>query len=370
MNEIRELAQIAAQAIRDEGPDTAEVLEKLREAAFPTPPELDPAAAFLSAVPRAAEADDDEDAAAILRAALPEPGAAPVRSDWPLEDPPAREWIVPDWLPAGRLALFTGEGEAGKSRLAVQLAAAIASGRTTWLPGGPGLTLPRGAAPAVIATWEDDHDEAWRRLPRAIRPELGNRLHVADLAQVGPVWVPTGSGHTSNVGSLSPTGKWLRDYVERHEARLLILDPLAAAFALNENDRALVRGFCSDWDGWARMAGCAVLLIAHPPKGTAKDGAARYSGSTDWRNAARAVWSLEKAGTPGTDGKPDASTPAMKLACDKASYARRPARLWLAGWPTWEAVQPGVAARDYASEAGTTFPSGPVEAEAEGLPEW
>ena len=148
----------------------------------------------------------------------------------------------------------------------------------------------------------------------------------------------------------------------------MILDPLAAAFALNENDRALfqtVRGFCSDWDGWARMAGCAVLLIAHPPKGTAKDGAARYSGSTDWRNAARAVWSLEKAGTPGTDGKPDATTPAMRLTCDKASYARRPARLWLAGWPTWRAMQPGEAARDFASMTGRTFPNG---AEADEIP--
>ena len=258
MSEIRELAKIAADAATEAtaAPDEitakqfrktkAATIEDLRAAVWSTTSETDPDAALDTAFRAAAVADDDEDAAAILRAALPEPGAAPVRSDWPLEDPPAREWIVPDWLPAGRLALFTGEGEAGKSRLAVQLAAAIASGRTTWLPGGPGLTLPSGAAPAVIATWEDDHDEAWRRLPRAIRPELGNRLHVADLAQVGPVWVPMGSGHTSNVGSLSPAGKWLRCYVERHEARLLILDPLAAAFALNENDRALVERFHID----------------------------------------------------------------------------------------------------------------------------
>ena len=36
-----------------------------------------------------------------------------------------REWIIPGWLPANRVGLFSGEGEMGKSHLALQLALAV-----------------------------------------------------------------------------------------------------------------------------------------------------------------------------------------------------------------------------------------------------
>ena len=42
--------------------------------------------------------------------------------------PPPRRWLVEDWLPAGRVTLLAGQGGVGKSRLALQLAAGIASG--------------------------------------------------------------------------------------------------------------------------------------------------------------------------------------------------------------------------------------------------
>ena len=48
------------------------------------------------------------------------------RSDWN-GDPPPREWVYEGWL-GYRLTLFTGHGGKGKSRLALQLAAAVASG--------------------------------------------------------------------------------------------------------------------------------------------------------------------------------------------------------------------------------------------------
>ena len=38
------------------------------------------------------------------------------------------EWLVEDWLPSGRVSMLTGEGGAGKSRLALQLAAGIVTG--------------------------------------------------------------------------------------------------------------------------------------------------------------------------------------------------------------------------------------------------
>ena len=147
-----------------------------------------------------------------------------------------------------------------------------------------------------------------------------------DMAGHGPLWAPTqdGSRHTSTMGELTGTGHALRRDCARLHATLLVVDPLAAAYACNENDRGLVRAFMSDWDGWARRIGCTVLLVAHPSKASPE-----YSGSTDWHAAARAVWTLGK--------EEAASGPETKLACLKTNYSRPPDPLRLHNWEWWTA---------------------------------
>ena len=57
------------------------------------------------------------------------------------------QWLINDRLPAGRVALLTGEGGAGKSRLALQLAAGVASGgnQGEWIS-SPGRMIRLGNA--------------------------------------------------------------------------------------------------------------------------------------------------------------------------------------------------------------------------------
>ena len=64
---------------------------------------------------------------------------------------------------------------------------------------------------------------------------------------------------------------------------LVVIDPIAAAYACSENDRGLVRQFCTAFDKAAEDSGAAVLLVGHP----SKSGDEGYSGNTDWRNAVR-----------------------------------------------------------------------------------
>ena len=126
----------------------------------------------------------------------------------------------------------------------------------------------------VYASWEDEPEEVWRRLSAIssqkaapwVTPERLAQLHVADLAGHGPIWAPSGSGHISAMATITEAGQELRRRCEELEARLLVLDPLAAAYAGDENARGLVRAFVSDWDAWGRAHECAVLLVAHPPK--------------------------------------------------------------------------------------------------------
>ena len=248
-----------------------------------------------------------------------EPEDAPrikYRNDWS-GAAPLREWLCPGWLNY-RLTLFTGHGGTGKSRLGLQLAAAVASKvNCNWIhldPGASDATLIiSSSSPVLVASWEDEEDEVHRRLsgiakalPWAAPDHIEDRLHFADLAARGPLWKDD---------RLSPVGKRLQTTAEEIEARLLIIDPRAAAYADDENHRAQVRAFISHWDRWARDNRCAVLLIDHLPKYATTDGSfvtrgsASYAGSTDWHNAARCVWTIDEK---------------HLLRCDKNNYGDTP----------------------------------------------
>lgn len=268
---------------------------------------------------------------------LAEPPTPLKPARWPSgERPPARSWIVQDWLPAGRVTMLTGQGGAGKSRLALQLAGAVAGG------GGPdrewladktnslrlGEATPPEGAPVVYASWEDEPAEFWRRLyeieghaaPWIKQAKLGH-FGLAYLAREGPLWGPEKGTHTDTaVKDWLPTGQRLLDLAAKEKARLLVLDPLAAVYGGNENSRALVRAFLSRLDEWAVTHDCAVLLVAHPSKSEAGQ---QYSGSTDWQGGVRSLWTMgkEKYGEREENGQKNTRPLEMKLARPKGNYA-------------------------------------------------
>ena len=278
-----------------------------------------------------------------------------------LREWPAREWLIPGWLPVGRLGLLSGRGGRGKSRLALQVAARIAAAPAVGsvpIPPITGMDDPGAAAavtsamdgldattcgPAVFVSWEDERAEIGRRLSQLGADELidvgtiAGRFRYVDARAEGPLWAQAPDG-ASWSAELTPCGRKVRATCERLGARLLVVDSLAGAYAGNENARNLVRAFCANWDAWASASGCAVMLVSHPPKSPSGAGAravdADYSGSTDWHNAARWRWSLapeptgehlEPVGNRRTGESVDA--PALRLA--KASYGPGNERIFL-----------------------------------------
>ena len=207
-------------------------------------------------------------------------------------------WLVENWLPRSCVAMLTGDGGVGKSRLALQLAWAL-SGDGQWLgeagqmpaPGadyGAGFE-PVGASTIVYATWEDSPDQIRGRLywlEQAGKAGNGQNFKIADMRSRGHLWA---ASERYAVPGLTPAGKELRLAAETHEARLLVIDTLGVANGASEIDRAQVGAFFADWAAWADERDCAVLLIAHPPKTVG----VTYSGSTGILGGVRAMWNLE-----------------------------------------------------------------------------
>lgn len=78
-------------------------------------------------------------------------------TDFSGKEIPDRQWCVPGMIPASTVTLLGGDGGTGKSLLALQLAATMATGGT-WM----GRRLdPRNA---LYITAEDERDEVHRRL--------------------------------------------------------------------------------------------------------------------------------------------------------------------------------------------------------------
>ena len=325
-----------------------------------------------------------DDPAAAQFPITPEDDPGVACSDWAAPDGgwPKREWLIEGWLPVGRLGMLSGRGGRGKSRLVLQLAARMAS-----KPPKAGHVLLHGAAveglegsdprrgtrhpfsldpkhcgPVVFVSWEDERDEVGRRLEAMAKDglvdvdELKGRLLYLDLRGKGPVWAPSAEKHVSTVARLTMVGQRVRATAEALDARLLVLDSLAGAYASDENIRPLVRAFCADWDAWGTEHRCAVMLVAHPPKRPAgragstidEDTDDDFAGSTDWHNAVRFRWSLGNADTGSRRVEKDAKrdvkgqpVAALGLACPKSSYGEKPDQtLFLApterrvGWAT------------------------------------
>ena len=267
------------------------------------------------------------------------PEWSPVET-WPNSGPgwQPTAWIIPEMLPAARLTLFAGEGGAGKTRVAMQIATSFATGLT-----GPFLQKDKinpfaqfaGAldkdnrknpewhgGKIVWASWETAKGDFQVRLGAAssVTPleQLSGVLSYINMRPHGALWGPEKTRHISTTATLLEAGRRLLDYAEVFGAKVLVLDPLAAAYAGNENDRSLVRPFLSFLADWADRTGCAILIISHPPK-SGDDG---YSGSTDWHNGVQARWLLTPCKCKEDDDEDDSVCPVQLLRVAKLSEGR------------------------------------------------
>ena len=251
-----------------------------------------------------------------------------------------QSWLIENWLPRGCIAMLTGDGGVGKSRLALQLAWAL-SGAGHWLGEAGQMPSPgcdygvgfEALAPSkvVYATWEDSPEQIRGRLywlEHSGKSGNGRNFKIADMRAMGHLW---SAKERNGTPGITRAGELLRATAEEEEARLLVVDTLGVANGASEIDRAQVGAFFADWAAWADVSDCAVLLIAHPPK----TAGVAYSGSTGILGGVRAMWTIEivrRDCRGGCSSKKNCTCEpgfAYRLVNAKQNYSERTGSIWL-----------------------------------------
>lgn len=257
---------------------------------------------------------------------------------------PEQQWLVRDLIPANNVTLLGGDGGTGKSLLALQLAEAVATGRS-WL----GLEVAGGRALYLSA--EDELDELHRRtnLISADMEKLDGLIFAPLAGKEAILAAPSGKD-----GLLKPTELFgrLRASVALLRPTLLVLDTLADIFGGDEIKKLHARSFTSLLRGLALEFGITVVLLYHPSL-TGMASGTGTSGNVGWGNSVRSRLYLNRI-LDASGGERDANARVLivKKANRSAAGLEIPLR-WAGGLFRREGSV--VAAHDPSNEADRLF---------------
>lgn len=214
-------------------------------------------------------------------------------------------------LPIGYATLLAGHGGAGKSGIALYMAACIASGR-------PFVGMPVQRRRVLYLSCEDREDVLHWRLSCICAhldvdvASLRGWLEVLDLVGHDTIlWRSDGRG---SAGLTAAPGELA---ARMGEVDVLIVDGINDTFGGNENARSDVKQYVNALLALIPADRGALILIGHVAKASsAGAGTEGYSGSTAWHNAARARWYLR----PETRADGAERTGALLLELQKANH--------------------------------------------------
>jgi RecA-family ATPase len=201
--------------------------------------------------------------------------------DVPIE---ARRWIAENRIPVGEPGIMSGDGGTGKTKLALQLAAAIPVGLRDWIGG-----VVDAEGQVVVFSAEEKLKEMHRRMSDVLEhrglsfSQLRGGLHFIcdhDDAVLGGI---------DRNGIVQPTMSLLRleKTVAAIRPALVIIENAADVYSGNESDRPNVTRFMRGLLGRLTVpCESTIMLIQHPSVSGLNDGTGR-SGSTGWNNSGR-----------------------------------------------------------------------------------
>lgn len=192
-----------------------------------------------------------------------------LQTDWP---EPA--WAIPEYLPAG-LTIIAGKAKIGKSWLALQIAAAVASGGKALgkdIPPGPALYLALEDPPRrlkermLIQKWKIDADCQFM-----VIGEFNEKI-----------------GDLKNGGAIR-----LADQINARGYRYVCIDTLSRAILGDQNEVEEMTAALTPLQEIAHEKNCAIAIVDHHKKGLVdQDAVTSILGSTAKGAMADCIWGL------------------------------------------------------------------------------
>lgn len=200
----------------------------------------------------------------------------------PLDEitPEPVRWLVPEYIPLGKLVLFAGDGGHGKTTVTLQMTAALTTGRPCF---GLDYPAPRPADVLVISCEDDFADTVVPRLLAA----------GADLTRVRRVDGVRGADGKPTPFSLAHYERLAEELAERPGVRLVVIDPAGAyigAAGVDDHKDSELRSLLGPLAEMAARHRVTILLVKHLNKGVTAKAVHKVSGSAGYVNAVRAAF--------------------------------------------------------------------------------
>jgi putative DNA primase/helicase len=191
-------------------------------------------------------------------------------------------WLMPDFLPCGKVVLIGGQPGTGKTTAAIALAAAVSCGGR----------FPDGSRPeaADVLLWsgEDSIDDTLAGRFKAAGADM-SRVHFVDGVDVG-LSEPRYFDPAQDVGSLRAAVDKLKAANPAFNPRVVIVDPIVSAVQGDSHKNSEVRRALQPLVDFADRSGAVVLGITHFSKGTqGREPIERITGSLAFAALARVV---------------------------------------------------------------------------------
>ena len=184
-------------------------------------------------------------------------------------------WLWDGWLAQGKLHILAGAAGAGKTTIALRLAATVTRGGR-W---PDGTSCPVGSV--LIASFEDDPTDTLAPRLIAMGADMTRIKFLPGVREGGKLRSLNAGDHAS----------LLAEAIAQHDVRLVIVDPVISALgAFDSHKNAETRQALQPLCDVAAGTKAAVLGIAHLSKGTVgRDPLERVSGSLAFGALARVV---------------------------------------------------------------------------------
>jgi RecA-family ATPase len=222
------------------------------------------------------------------------PSARPARSlvtmtpeAWRGTEPKEMRWFAHGRIPAADVALYAGNGGAGKTETVVELLISASANLGDWL----GCIVEPG--PVLFLSCEEPEDNVRDRVERICKhrgidpyalPEL--YIHYPDLEATSLVSVDRAGAVIK-----SELFESVIAFAREHRPVLIAIDSAAAVFDGDAIARRLVRAFLAMLRKLAGETGAAIVLLDHPSVRGMADGTGTAN-SVDWRNSVRSMMYL------------------------------------------------------------------------------